>query len=75
MAASDRTGGCRTDDCTSPALYHPHRAGKPVFAPLAGCHGTRPGTYRIVFRIDESSRILYVLDVDLRSEFYYRPQR
>jgi mRNA interferase RelE/StbE len=34
----------------------PHRLGKPLFGPLAGCHGARRGTYRIVYRIDKDSR-------------------
>jgi mRNA-degrading endonuclease RelE of RelBE toxin-antitoxin system len=35
----------------------------------------RRGTYRIVYRIDESSRVVHVLDIDHRSEIYHRPQR
>jgi mRNA-degrading endonuclease RelE of RelBE toxin-antitoxin system len=50
-----------------------HRVGKPLFGPLAGCHGARRGTYRIVYRIDESSRVVQVLDVDHRSQIYNRP--
>ena len=68
VAASDRTGGRRTDGCAP--------VGKAPSGPLAGCHGT----YRIVFRIDESGRIVsvravqrrHVLDVDLRSKIYHR---
>jgi mRNA interferase RelE/StbE len=52
---------------------NPHRAGKPLFGPLAGCHGARRGTYRIVYRIDENNRTVHVLDVDHRSEIYHRP--
>ena len=54
---------------------NPHRVGKPLFGPLAGCHGARRGTYRIVYRIDEDSRIVHVLDIDHRSEIYHRPQQ
>ena len=32
---------------------NPHRVGKPLFGPLAGCHGARRGTYRIVYWIEE----------------------
>ena len=53
---------------------NPHRVGKPLFGPLAGCHGARRGTYRIVYRIDESRRVVHVLDIDHRSEIYHRPQ-
>jgi mRNA-degrading endonuclease RelE of RelBE toxin-antitoxin system len=51
------------------------RVGKPLFGPLAGCHGARRGTYRIVYRIDETRRIVHVLDIDLRLDIYHRPQR
>lgn len=60
--------------CQAALAVNPHRVGKPLFGPLAGCHGARRGTYRIVYRIDESSRIVHVLDVDHRSEIYHRPQ-
>ena len=53
---------------------NPHRVGKPLFRPLVGCHGARRGTYRIVYRIDEDSHIVHVLDIDHRSEIYRRPQ-
>jgi mRNA-degrading endonuclease RelE of RelBE toxin-antitoxin system len=33
------------------------------------------GTYRIVYQIDENSRVVHVLDIDHRSETYRRPQR
>ena len=59
--------------CEAALAVNPHRVGKPLFGPLAGCHGARRGTYRIVYRIDESSRIVHVLDVDHRSEIYHRP--
>ena len=47
---------------------NPHRVGKPLFGPLAGCHGARRGTYRIVYRIDEDNRTVHVLDIDHRAE-------
>jgi mRNA-degrading endonuclease RelE of RelBE toxin-antitoxin system len=59
--------------CDAALADNPRRVGKPLFGPLAGCHGARRGTYRIVYRIDEASRIVHVLDVDHRSEIYHRP--
>jgi mRNA interferase RelE/StbE len=61
--------------CDAALAVNPHRVGKPLFGPLAGCHGARRGTYRIVYRIDEDSRIVHVLDIDHRSEIYHRPQQ
>jgi mRNA interferase RelE/StbE len=49
--------------CDAGFASNPHRVGKPVFE-LAGCHGARRGTYRIVYRIDEGSRVVHVLDID-----------
>ena len=48
----------------------PHRVGKPLFGPLAGCHGARRGTYRVIYRIDDEVRRVYVLDVAHRSDVY-----
>jgi mRNA interferase RelE/StbE len=60
--------------CDAALAVNPHRVGKPLYGPLAGCHGARRGTYRIVYRIDEEGHIVHVLDVDHRSEIYRRPQ-
>lgn len=61
--------------CAAAVAENPHRAGKPLSGPLAGCYGARRGTYRIVYRIDENSRIVNVLDNDHRLEIYRRRQR
>ena len=59
--------------CEAALAVNPQRVGKPLFGPLAGCHGARRGTYRIVYRIDESDHVVHVLEVDHRSEIYHRP--
>lgn len=48
----------------------PHRVGKPLLGPLIGCHGARRGTYRVIYRIDDSTRTVFVLDVSHRSDMY-----
>jgi mRNA interferase RelE/StbE len=60
--------------CDMALAENPHRVGKALAGPLAGCHGARRGTYRIVYRIDEATRTVHVLDVDHRSEVY-RPHQ
>jgi len=60
--------------CDAALAVNPHRVGKPLFGPLAGCHGARRGTYRIVYRIEETTHPVHVLDIDHRSEIYHRPQ-
>jgi mRNA-degrading endonuclease RelE of RelBE toxin-antitoxin system len=59
--------------CDATLAVNPHRVGKPLFGPLAGCHGARRGTYRIVYRIDENSRAVHVLDIGHRAGIYHRP--
>ncbi len=59
--------------CHATLLINPHRIGNPLFGPLVGCHGARRGTYRIVYRIDELTHTVHVLDVDHRIDIYQRP--
>ena len=59
--------------CGVELAAHPYRVGQPLFGPLAGCHGARRGTYRIVYRIEESTRTVQVLDIHHRSDIYRRP--
>lgn len=56
--------------CEAALAVNPHRVGKPLFGSLAGCHGARRGTYRIVYRIEESTRTVHVLDIDHRAEIH-----
>ena len=60
--------------CDAALAVNPHRVGKPLFGPLHGCHGALRGTYRIVYRIDEDTHTVHVLDIDHRSDIYHRPQ-
>ena len=59
--------------CEAAPAVNPQRVGKPLFGPLAGCHGARRGTYRIVYRVNEATRVVHVLDVDHRSDIYHKP--
>lgn len=59
--------------CEAALAVNPHRVGKPLFGPLAGCRGARRGTYRVVYRIEENTSIVHVLDIDHRAEIY-RPR-
>ena len=56
--------------CASALVDNPHRVGKPLSGQLTGCHGARRGTYRVVYRIDEASQTVHILDIDHRSEMY-----
>jgi mRNA interferase RelE/StbE len=61
--------------CDAALAVNPQWIGKPLFGPLAGCHGALRGTYRIFYGIDGNSRIVHVLDIDRRSAIYHRPQQ
>ena len=56
--------------CAGPLTENPARVGKPLFGPLAGCHGARRGTYRVVYRIDDENHRVLVLDVAPRRVVY-----
>jgi mRNA interferase RelE/StbE len=58
--------------CDATPAVNPHRVAKPLFGPLASCHGARRGTYRIVYRIEENTRSVHILDIDRRAEIYHR---
>ena len=58
--------------CEAALAVNPHRVGKPLFGSLSGCHGARRGTYRIVYRIEDDTRTVHVLDIDHRAEIYHR---
>jgi mRNA interferase RelE/StbE len=53
-----------------PLLNNPNRVGKRLRPPLGDRHSTRRGTYRVVYRIDEATRTVTVLDVAHRRDAY-----
>jgi mRNA-degrading endonuclease RelE of RelBE toxin-antitoxin system len=55
---------------TGPLLDNPHRVGKRLLPPLDDRYGARRGTYRIIYRIDDASRVVTVVDIDHHSDVY-----
>lgn len=53
-----------------PLAHDPHRVGAPLRAPFTGQWRARRGEYRVRYRIDDSDRIIYVLDIDHRRNAY-----
>ena len=53
-----------------PLLDNPQRVGKRLRPPLADRHSARRGTYRVIYRIDESRHTVTVLAVVHRAEAY-----
>ena len=55
---------------TGPLLDDPHRVGKPLTREFEGYHAARRGAYRVVYRIDETEQIVYVVRIDRRADVY-----
>lgn len=55
---------------TGPLALRPRIVGVPLRAPFDGLWRARRGEYRVRYRIDESARIVIVLDVDHRRSAY-----
>jgi mRNA-degrading endonuclease RelE of RelBE toxin-antitoxin system len=53
-----------------PLLDNPHRVGKQLRPPLNDRHSARRGTYRVIYRIDDHSRTVTVVDVAHRRDAY-----
>jgi mRNA interferase RelE/StbE len=55
---------------TGPLLQQPHRIGKRLLPPLDDRFSARRGTYRIIYRVDDKTRIVTVVDVAHRRDAY-----
>ena len=53
-----------------PLLDNPHRIGRRLRPPLDDRHSARRGTYRVIYRIDETKRRVTIVGVFPRSEAY-----
>lgn len=55
---------------TGPLLEDPHRVGKPLNPPMAPAWTARRGTYRILYLLDDTARIVEVTVIRHRSDAY-----
>lgn len=55
---------------TGPLLLEPYRVGKRLLPPLEDRMSARRGTYRIIYRVDDRSRVVTVVDVAHRRDVY-----
>ncbi len=53
----------------------PQWMGKPLRLELEGLWSARRGPYRVVYRIDESQRLVQIITVDHRADVYRRARR
>ena len=57
---------------TGPLIREPYRVGKHLLPPLEDRFSARRGTYRIIYRIDDATRTVTVVDVDHRRDVYHQ---
>ena len=55
---------------TGALLAEPRRVGKPLRGDLAGIHSARRGTYRVLYRISDTTREVIVLRIEHRRAAY-----
>jgi mRNA-degrading endonuclease RelE of RelBE toxin-antitoxin system len=55
---------------TGPLLGEPHRVGKRLLPPLGDPFSARRGTYRVIYRIDDKTRVVTVVDIGHRRDVY-----
>lgn len=55
---------------TGPLLDAPHRVGKPLDPPMAPAWAARRGTYRILYYLNDTHRIVEVTAIRHRSDAY-----
>lgn len=58
------------DFITGPLLTDPHKVGKRLLLPMDDRFSARRGTYRVIYRIDDKTRIVTVVDVAHRRDVY-----
>ncbi len=56
---------------TGPLIANPRRVGKMLQRELAGVWSARRGTYRVLYRINDTAREVVVLRIDHRSDVYH----
>lgn len=57
---------------TGPLVQAPYRVGKRLMPPLDDRFSARRGTYRIIYRVDDASRTVTIVDIDHRRDVYHR---
>ncbi len=52
---------------------NPHRVGRPLKFELEGTYSAHRGDYRVIYRIDDDERVVFILVIAQRAEVY-RPR-
>ena len=71
--SSEAVSAAVIDFITGSLVESPRRIGRELRNELAGIYSARRGSYRILYRIDETERTVTVLRLDHRGDGYRRP--
>ena len=55
-----------------PLAENPHRVGRRLRFELEGKHSAHRGDYRVIYRIDDSGRVVLILVIGHRADIYRR---
>ena len=66
----EAVAGAAYEFMTGPLIREPYRVGKHLLPPLDDRFSARRGTYRIIYRVDDATRTVTVVDVDHRRDVY-----
>ncbi len=55
---------------TGPLLDNPHRVGRELKREVEGLHSARRGTFRILYIIDDTRRVVAVVRIEHRARVY-----
>lgn len=67
---SERVAAAIVEFMVGPLVEAPTRVGRPLQRELAGYWSARRGSYRVVYRLDESHREIRVVRIEHRSDVY-----
>lgn len=70
-ALSEKVAAAAYEFITGPLLDNPRRVGKPLDPPMAPAWSARRGTYRILYRVDDTSHTVNVTAIRHRADAYH----
>lgn len=69
----EKAAAAAIEFCFGALAANPHLVGEPLTRDLRGYHTARRGDYRVIYRIDEPARLVYVVRIQHRSDVYRSP--
>ena len=67
-----KVGAAAVEFIYGPLAQNPARVGRALRFELEGRHSAHRGDYRIIYRIDDEHRIVFVLTIEHRADVYRR---